>query len=110
MMGYQAGLEQNRRDEGPRPPRQSWKVSEYFGALFGVPIVVAVIAGVVALVAGGDYVQWGLRSGVAVFGVILVIGLFVLAVRVLIVVAPLLFLAAVALYLLDRIGVGPGLP
>jgi hypothetical protein len=110
MAVYQAGQAQNRRDEVPLPPRQRWKISEYFGALIGTPIVVAVIVGGVALLQGGDYVRWGLTSGGGVFAVILVLGLLSLAVRAFVIVAPLLFLGAAALYLLGRIGVGPGLP
>jgi hypothetical protein len=110
MGGYIAGQEQARRDAEPLPPRQQWKTSEYFGALIGAPIVVGVIAGVWSLLAGGDYVQWALRSGGAVFGIILVIGLLHLAVRLLVVLAPLVGLVALALYVLDRMGIGPGLP
>lgn len=108
--GYYAGKEEERRDREPLPPRRPWKISEYFGALIGAPIVVGVIAGVWSLLAGGDYVQWALRSGGAVFGIILVIGVFVVAVRLLVVLAPLVGLVALALYLLDRMGIGPGLP
>ena len=109
-LGYMIEEGNKRRDREPQAPRQRWEVSEYFGALLGTPIVVAVIVGVVALLQEGDYVRWGLISGGAVFAVILVLGLLSVAIRALVVVAPLLILGAAALYLLDRIGVGPGLP
>jgi hypothetical protein len=93
-----------------REPGEPGTVGEYFGALFGAPIGIALIVGVVTLLAGGDYVQWALAAGGATFVVILAFGLIFVAVRLLIVVGPLALLVAVALYLLERIGVGPGLP
>jgi hypothetical protein len=117
---WKQGEAQSERDQVPRvprAPREPLNVSEYFGALVGLPIAVGLVAGVAALLSDADYTQWALMSGLAAFGVVLAVGLLWLAIRLLLVsvvlvvaLAPVALIVALGLYLLDRVGIGPGLP
>jgi len=82
----------------------------YLEMLFGAPIGIGVIAGVVALLAGGNFVMAALIAAGITFAVVLLIGAFYVAVRLLIAFAPLLIVVAIVLYALHRwLGLGPGL-
>jgi hypothetical protein len=83
----------------------------YLQMLFGAPIGFGVIAGVVALFVGGNFVMAALIAAGVTFAVVLLVGVFVVTVRVLIAFAPLLIVVAMVLYVLQRwFDVGPGLP
>jgi hypothetical protein len=82
----------------------------YLEVLFGAPIGIGVIAGVVALLVGGNFVMAALIAAGVTFAVVLLLGVFVVAVRALIAFAPLLIIVAIVVYVLHRwLGLGPGL-
>jgi hypothetical protein len=82
----------------------------YLKALFGAPIGFGVIAGVVALIVGGNFVMAALIAAGATFALILAIGVFYVAVVALFAFAPVLIVLAIVLYVLHRwLGVGPSL-
>jgi len=83
----------------------------YLQVLLGAPIGFGVIAGVVALLAGGNVVMAALLAAGITFAIVLLIGAFYVTVRLAIAFAPLLILVAIVLYVLHRwLDVGPGLP
>lgn len=91
----------------PAPaPAEPVSIGDYFYALIGLPIFCGLVAGVVALVVGGDYQQAALITAGITFALVVAYGVILVAARLL----PLLIGVAIALYVLERIGVGPGLP
>jgi hypothetical protein len=107
---------QGQADAGPRG---SWGemtafvtggLRAYLEVLFGAPIGFGVIAGVVALVAGGNFVMAALIAAGVTFAVVLLIGALYVTFRLAIAFAPLLIVVAIVLYVLHHwFGVGPGL-